>query len=78
MIGFDPFDVCLAWLRDLSRRTERRPISRTPLGSPCRFVRTIDFVVHRYLPAALTERFPRTAAWLAEHSPRWGHVGMTS
>lgn len=76
MVGFDPFDVCLIWLRDVSKRIERKPVSRFRLGSPCRFVRSVDFVIHRYLPEALVERFPRLAAALADHSPRWGHVGL--
>ena len=73
-IGIDPYDVCLTLLRVESERWEREPVSRFVFGSPCRFVRAIDFVVHRLLPEMLRERYPRMAERLTRTSPRWGHI----
>jgi len=71
-IGVDPWDVDLRLIRRMARRTEARPTSRYWFGSPCRFVRSVDFTVHVWLPAALCERHPYVAAYLRSTSPRWG------
>lgn len=71
-IGLDPWDVDLRRIRRLARRHEATPTSRYWFGSPCRFVRSVDFTVHVWLPAALCERHPYVAAYLRSTSPRWG------
>lgn len=71
-IGIDPYDVHLPTLRAHTRSTEQPPRSRFRFGSPCRFIRSIDFIVHCWLPTAMAERYPRTATRLAQTSPRWG------
>ena len=71
-IGLDPWDVRLADLRAFARIREQKPVSRYPFGSPCRFVRTIDFAVHVLLPEMLVERHPVWANYLRSTSPRWG------
>lgn len=71
-IGFDPWDINLQELRSFARKHEQEPKSRFKFGSPCRFVRSIDFTVHVWLPAALVEKHPYWAAYLRSTSPRWG------
>ena len=56
----------------LVRQLEREPVSRFWFGSPCRFVRTIDILVHIVLPEVIEDRHPRFAAYLRRTSPRWG------
>ena len=73
-IGFDPWDVHLTYLREMARIHEQAPTSRYWFGSPCRFVRVIDFAVHVWLPAAISERHPYVAAYLRTTSPRWGRA----
>jgi hypothetical protein len=36
-----------------AKATEQPPVSRFRLGSPCRFIRTLDLVVHIFIPKAL-------------------------
>lgn len=71
-IGFDPWDVDLTHIRRMARKHEQEPSSRYWFGSPCRFVRFIDFAVHVWLPAAIAETNPYVAAYLRTTSPRWG------
>lgn len=56
----------------MARATEQPPVSRSRLGSPCRFVRSIDLVVHILIPKALRPYTPRLALYLRRTSPRWG------
>lgn len=58
----------------LARNHEESPISRTRFGSPCRFVRTIDLVVHVLLPEILCGVAPKVADYLRSTSPRWGRT----
>jgi hypothetical protein len=53
---------------------EGKPVSRTRFGSPCRFVRTIDIVVHVIVPEIIAERAPVWACYLRSTSPRWGRA----
>lgn len=53
---------------------EGRPVSRFRLGSPCRFVRTIDIVVHVILPELIADDMPVMACYLRSTSPRWGRA----
>jgi hypothetical protein len=73
-IGFDPYDIVLRALVEVANAVESPPRSRFRIGSPCRFIRSVDFVVHVWLPHALVERYPAVAARLAATSPRWGHI----
>ena len=52
--------------------TEREARSRFRFGSPCRFIRTIDIVVHIVLPELIEKAMPKTAKYLRSTSPRWG------
>lgn len=51
---------------------EREAVSRYPWGSPCRFVRVLDILVHVVLPEAVESLLPRLAVYLRRTSPRWG------
>jgi hypothetical protein len=57
---------------ELLRRVEAPPQSRFWFGSPCRFVRRIDVLVHIVMPELIERRFPKTAIRLRNTSPRWG------
>ena len=46
--------------------------SRFTLGSPCRFVRSIDILIHIVLPELIENKLPDTARYLRSTSPRWG------
>lgn len=69
-VGIDPFDMDRRRLGML----ESEPHSRWAVGSPCRWLRPLDFLIHRVLPAMTQERFPRIAGFLARTSPRWGRL----
>lgn len=56
----------------LLRQVESPPQSRFWFGSPCRFVRQIDVLVHIVLPEFVEGRLPRIADRLRRTSPRWG------
>lgn len=71
-IGLDPWDVDMSRVREFVRQHEATPTSRFWFGSPCRFVRTIDFVVHVLLPEMIAEKHPVWACYLRNTSPRWG------
>jgi hypothetical protein len=71
-IGIDPWDVSLDRCASVARTTESRPQSRFFFGSPCRFVRSIDYAVHIVLPEMVEERHPMWACYLRTTSPRWG------
>ena len=71
-IGLDPWDVRLGSLIERARHTEQKPESRYWFGSPCRFIKHIDFAVHVLLPEMLHERHPVWACYLRSTSPRWG------
>lgn len=51
---------------------EKPPVSRFALGSPCRFVKSIDMAVHIVLPETIEDVAPNTARYLRSTSPRWG------
>ena len=57
---------------DLLKKVEKPALSRVWFGSPCRFVRQVDVVVHIVLPEMLEKRLPRVADYLRRTSPRWG------
>ena len=71
-IGIDPWDVSLVRCRTHARATEGLPHSRFFFGSPCRFMRGIDFAVHIVLPEMVEEKHPMWACYLRSTSPRWG------
>ena len=56
----------------LLRRVESPPESEFWFGSPCRFVRRIDILVHIILPELIETRMSRLALRLRKASPRWG------
>lgn len=51
---------------------ELTPESRFWFGSPCRFVRFLDVLVHIVLPEWMEDLTPRLALYLRQTSPRWG------
>ena len=57
---------------ELLKNVEKPALSRFWFGSPCRFVRQVDVVVHIILPEMLEKRLPRVADYLRRTSPRWG------
>jgi len=71
-IGIDPWDTNITRLIRDAHTHEQAPASRYWFGSPCRFIRTIDMIVHLILPALLIEKHPIWAAYLRTTSPRWG------
>lgn len=73
-IGIDPWDVDMEKLRLFVAEREQEPVSRFWFGSPCRFVRCIDLLVHVWLPGAITEKYPELATYLRSTSPRWGRA----
>ena len=54
------------------RQVELTPESRFWFGSPCRFVRAIDVLVHVVLPEWIEDLTPGVAVYLRRTSPRWG------
>ena len=56
----------------LLREVEKPPQSKFWFGSPCRFVRQIDLLVHIVVPELLERHLPKTANYLRSTSPRWG------
>jgi len=73
-IGIDPWDVDMKKLRQFVAKREQKPVSRFWFGSPCRFIRSIDLLVHVWLPGAITEKYPELATYLRSTSPRWGRA----
>ena len=73
-IGIDPWDVDMKKLRQFVADREQKPVSRFWFGSPCRFIRSIDLLVHVWLPGAITEKYPELATYLRSTSPRWGRA----
>lgn len=73
-IGVDPWDIDRTYVRYYVSAHEEAPVSRFVWGSPCRFVRSIDMMVHVVLPEMLAERHPVWACYLRTTSPRWGRA----
>jgi len=71
-IGIDPWDIDRPWVMSFIRAHEQNPESRYWFGSPCRFVRWIDILVHVILPEMTQEKHPIWACYLRSTSPRWG------
>jgi len=51
---------------------EREAVSRYRWGSPCRFIRSVDVLVHIVTPELLEGVLPALARYLRRTSPRWG------
>lgn len=66
--------VRIGVLAVLARRYEQPPVSRWRFGSPCRFVRAIDFLVHVVIADLLSDVSPRASDYLRRTSPRWGRT----
>lgn len=54
------------------REVEGSPISRYWFGSPCRFIRRLDIIVHIIMPELIEFSHPELARYLRSTSPRWG------
>ena len=61
-------DLNLSETLSLARTLETRPTSRLRIGSPCKFVRSMDVFVHLVVPEVVEDVTPRAA----DTSPRWG------
>ena len=70
-VGVDYWDIDHNRVRAYIKN-EMEPSSRFWFGSPCRFVRTLDLLVHVYLPSAIEAKYPELATYLRSTSPRWG------
>ena len=70
-VGIDFWDIDRDRVRKYIRN-ESKPRSRFWFGSPCRFVRGIDLIVHVYLPNMLEQKYPELSTYLRTTSPRWG------
>ena len=53
-------------------RFELPPVSRFKFGSPCRFIRRLDILVHILIPEVVENILPQVARYLRNTSPRWG------
>ena len=53
-------------------RFELPPVSRFKLGSPCRFIRSLDIFIHIFIPEVVENILPQVARYLRNTSPRWG------
>lgn len=58
----------------LARTLELPPVSRLRIGSPCKFIRKLDVVVHLVIPELIERPLPRLARYLRKTSPRWGRT----
>jgi hypothetical protein len=54
------------------RATRVYPVSRLRIGSPCKFIRKLDLLVHIVVPELIENIMPRCARYLRKTSPRWG------
>jgi hypothetical protein len=75
-LGLDPWDIDWKFVRKFTQ-THDEPTSRFWFGSPCRFVRNLDKLVHIILPEMLYEKHPVWATYLRTTSPRWGRKWRT-
>lgn len=73
-IGIDPWDIDQAYVWAFVMSHESTARSRHWFGSPCRFIRQIDILVHVILPEMLYEKHPVWACYLRSTSPRWGRA----
>jgi hypothetical protein len=71
-IGIDPWDINPTFVRQFTKHHEQKPVSRYRIGSPCKFIRTLDMFIHIILPEMLYEKHPIWACYLRSTSPRWG------
>jgi hypothetical protein len=65
-------DLTLRETLAMLREVEGSPISRFVFGSPCRFIRRLDIIVHIVLPELVDYKHPELARYLRMTSPRWG------
>jgi hypothetical protein len=65
-------DLNLSETLRLARTLETRPTSRLRIGSPCKFIRSMDVLVHLVAPEVIEDVMPRAADYLRRTSPSWG------
>lgn len=56
----------------LASEAERRAQSRFLVGSPCKFIRALDVLIHLVVPELIENILPSVARYLRRTSPRWG------
>ena len=56
----------------LARSAEQGARSRFLVGSPCKFIRTLDILTHLVIPELIENVRPSVARYLRRTSPRWG------
>lgn len=66
------WELSLAQTLAVMGRYERPPESRFRIGSPCRWIRAIDVLVHIVIPELLEQWWPAITRALRDTSPRWG------
>lgn len=54
------------------RAIKVHPVSRLRIGSPCKFIRKLDLLVHIVVPEFIENIMPHCARYLRKTSPRWG------
>lgn len=62
----------MSLLEVLDNLPKTTPVSRFKLGSPCKFIRTLDIAVHIVLPEFIENALPKLSNYLRSTSPRWG------
>lgn len=65
-------ELTLRQTLSMLREVEGSPISRYWFGSPCRFIRRLDIIVHIVLPEIIEPTHTELARYLRSTSPRWG------
>lgn len=76
-VGIDPWGIDMTFVRWFTTTHEQTPVSRYRFGSPCRFIRSLDMLVHVLLPEAIAPYRPVWACYLRTTSPRWGRSWRT-
>ena len=56
----------------IARLVEQEKQSRFWLGSPCKFVRSLDLLIHLIIRELVEDLTPAVARYLRHTSPRWG------
>jgi len=54
------------------KQIKATPVSRMRIGSPCKFIRKLDLLIHIIIPELIENRAQRLARYLRRTSPRWG------
>lgn len=64
--------MCLRETLHALRTVDVPAISRLRIGSPCKFIRKLDLLVHIVIPELIESALPNISRYLRKTSPRWG------